>query len=362
MRLVIAGGGTGGHVSPGLGVAQELKKRAPDSRVLWVGTAGSIEADMVGRAGLPFAAITAAGLKRRLALANLLLPWKVLQGFWDSLAVLRGERPEAVLVTGGFVSLPLGLAAWWQGIPLVLHEANAVPGLANLVLGFLARRVCLSFPREGLDSRQRLTGNPVRMGAGRPISKAQARRAFGLAADKKTVLIFPGSRAAHQVNLAVEGALEQESSARPNYQVLWMCGKQDFERASAVARRAKLKVAVRDFIHEAPKAYAAADLVVARAGASTLAELTALGLPALLVPYPFATGRHQDANAAVLEAAGAARVVADRDLDGERLAKEVEGLLSDPVGLKRMAAASKGLGQPQAAAKVLKAIEEALSC
>ncbi len=206
------GGGTGGHVAPGIAVAKALLKGSPGSRVLMVGTRGGIEADMAPKEGLPFEAMEAAPLKRSASPANLLLPLRLGRGLAQALALLKRERPDAVLATGGYVSLPLGLAARLRGVPLVIHEPNAVPGLANRLLGPLARRVCLSYPPEkglrAFRSKAVVTGNPVRLGAVRLPSREKARRAFGLLPGRRTLFVFPGSRAAHQVNLALGGALK----------------------------------------------------------------------------------------------------------------------------------------------------------
>jgi UDP-N-acetylglucosamine--N-acetylmuramyl-(pentapeptide) pyrophosphoryl-undecaprenol N-acetylglucosamine transferase len=362
MKLVIAGGGTGGHVAPGLAVAKALLKAEPESEVLWLGQAGSIEAGMVAQAGLPFGEIRAAGLKRSFQLGNLSLPWKVAQGLRDSLLRLGAAEPDAVLVTGGFVSLPVGLAAWLKKVPLVVHESNAVAGLANRLLAKWADRVCVGFAPEGpLPEKTVATGNPTRL-AGKLPPRARSLRAFGLKPGRKTLFVFPGSRAAHRINLAVAGALGRWSSERKPIQVLWMCGQQDLEEAKRAAQASRIPCAVRPFIHEVALAYGCADLVLARAGASTLAELTALGLPALLVPYPHATGGHQDANAAWLQRAGGAEVLADWDLDAEQLAGKVSEMIFDGKRLKSLAAASKKMGKPEAAQDVVKAIQEAMAC
>jgi UDP-N-acetylglucosamine--N-acetylmuramyl-(pentapeptide) pyrophosphoryl-undecaprenol N-acetylglucosamine transferase len=359
MRIALTGGGTGGHVSPALAVAREAAARKAGHQFLYLGTPGGIEADMVPREGLPFAAVPAAGLKRSFDARNLLLPVTLLRGVLAARAALRGFGAEVLLATGGFVSLPAGLAARSLGLPVVVHESNALPGLANRLLSRLAATVCLSYaPAGGLPPKAVLTGNPVRLPAKLP-ARAAACKAFGLKPGLKTLFVFPGSRAAHSVNLALGAALKPLSAQGRRIQILWMAGLHDYTQAVRTARYHRMPISVHSFIHDTASAYACADLVLARAGASTLAEIACLGLPSILVPYPHATGQHQDANAARFAASGAARVLSDAELSGARLADEVTALLKDPKGLKAMAAAAKGLGRADAARRVLDALTAA---
>jgi UDP-N-acetylglucosamine--N-acetylmuramyl-(pentapeptide) pyrophosphoryl-undecaprenol N-acetylglucosamine transferase len=363
VRLAFTGGGTGGHVAPALAVARLAL--AQGHQCCYLGTARGIEADMVPREGLPFHALPASGLLRsaspKALLHNLLIPATLLGGVLAARRALKASGSQAVLATGGFVSLPVGLAARSLGLPLVVHESNARPGLANRLLARMARAVCLSYePSTGLKPGQALTGNPVRLAAGLPPRPA-ALKAFGLEPDRFTLFVFPGSRAAHSVNQAVEGALPALEASACRMQILWMAGLHDYTHAVRVAKHRSIPVSVQSFIHDTASAYACADLVLARAGASTLAELAVLGLPSVLVPYPFATGRHQDANAAQFAESGAATVLADKDLSGEALAQAVLALAADGRALRRMAAAAKVLGRPDAAERVYAILEGALA-
>jgi UDP-N-acetylglucosamine--N-acetylmuramyl-(pentapeptide) pyrophosphoryl-undecaprenol N-acetylglucosamine transferase len=339
--------------------------RAQGHACCYLGTARGIEADMVPREGLDFYVLPASGLLRSFAPKalwhNLLIPAALLGGVWAARKALKASGSQAVLATGGFVSLPVGLAARSLGLPLVLHESNARPGLANRVLSRLAQVVCLSYePSTGLAPGQVLTGNPVRLSGGLP-PRPTALKAFGLEADRFTLFVFPGSRAAHSVNLAVEAALPLLEAAPEPLQVLWMAGMHDYTHAVRVAKQCRFPVSVQSFIHDTASAYACADMVLARAGASTLAELAVLGLPSLLVPYPWATDRHQDANAAQFAEAGAAAVLEDSRLNGESLAQVVLALARDERALRRMAAAAKVLGRPDAAQRVFEILEGALA-
>lgn len=357
MKIALTGGGTGGHVSPCLAVARAAAAKGHES--FYIGTADGIEADMVPRAGLTLRTVPAAKLLRKAAWSNLGIPWALARGFWAARAALKAERPGVLLATGGYVSLPAGLAAASLRIPVVVHESNAAQGLANRLLARLASRVCVSYePEGGLKPGQALTGNPVRLPLDLP-TRGEGCKAFGLDPDRFTLFIFPGSRAAQSVNAAVEAAIPAfESEAGGRLQLLWLAGLRDYTHAVKVAKAAHLGVSVQSFIHDTPSAYACADLVLARAGASTLAELACLGMPSILVPYPHATGNHQEANARRFEAVGASRVIDDAALDGRTLAKAVLQLMDDERGLRGMAAAAKVLGRRDAAERVLRACEE----
>lgn len=354
--LLITGGGTGGHVSPGLGVAAAWMRRHGSGSAAWVGRSGGIEQGMAQRAGLRFLAVHSAPLKRGIHWGNLALPWALLKGLRQARALLRAERPAAVLATGGYVALPLGLAAGLGGRPLVLLEPNAVPGAANRLLKPLAKALCLAYPPGRPDPKTRLTGTPCRL-AGLP-SRAEARRVLGLDPGKRVLLVMPGSQAARAVNAALRGALPLLADRAGAWQWLWMCGAADLEACRRAALASPLAVQCLDFIQDVAPAYAAADLVLCRSGASTLAELALAGKPSLQVPYPHATADHQRANAAAFAAAGAARVLDERELDAERLAKALRDLL-DGEGLEAMGTAAAGLGRPQAAEDVVRALEDA---
>jgi UDP-N-acetylglucosamine--N-acetylmuramyl-(pentapeptide) pyrophosphoryl-undecaprenol N-acetylglucosamine transferase len=355
--LLITGGGTGGHVSPGLGVAAEwLRRRGPGS-VAWVGRADSIEEGMAGRAGLPFQAVESAAFKRQWTVNNLAIPGVLLAGLRQASAILAARPPAAVLMTGGYVGLPLSLAALRARRPLVLLEPNAVPGLANRLLKPLAAKLCLGWPPENPSEDKELvvTGIPCRLGA--LPAPADARRALGLDGARRTLLVLPGSQAARAINAALRAALPALADKAGSWQWIWMCGAAEEEECRAAAQKAPFPVQVHAFIHDIATAYAAADLVLCRSGASTLAELGVAAKPSLQVPYPHATGDHQRANAAAFARNGASVIIDERDLSPESLERGLRGLLDGDLG--RMGAAALALGQPGAAARVADVIEEA---
>lgn len=370
MNVLMASGGTGGHIYPGITIAQTLKKHHPDVNVLFVGAEGGLEAELIPRAGFAFEAIPARYLRRRVSLEALLTAWTAWRGFRTATGIVKRFRPDVAVGTGGYVSGPVIAAAALLRVPTVIQEQNAFPGLTSRLLGRVARRIALGSDaaRKYFPGRERVvvTGNPIR----RDIltrNRREALAALGLDPERKTVLVFGGSQGGRSINEAVINAVH-ELTRRSNVQIVHQTGKSGFEAVLEAAGRGATPGAdkpvsvghwhIMPFIHDMPSAYAAADLVVCRAGAITLAELTARGVPAVLVPYPFAAERHQDANAAELAAAEAAVVVPDAELTGARLAQLVLELLRDEDRLARMAVAGRRLGRPDAADRIAALVHE----
>ena len=341
---------------PALTVA-DLFADAPDE-VLFVGTPNGLESRLVPEAGVAFRPLAAAGFDRSkpwtLVTSTLLVAASTLKAWrW-----LRAERPDVVIGFGGYVSIPVGLAAALAGVPLVLHEQNSVPGLANKVLSRFAKAVGVTYEESSrtLSHPERvvLTGNPVRP-AVLAADRAAGRAALGLAPDALVMLVFGGSRGARHLNSALIG-LHDKLLAVTELHVVHVAGALEFdsvrEALDAAGGDAGGRWRVLDYVTDMGSALKASDLVVARAGATSIAEITALGLPAVLVPFPFATEDHQTKNAAAMVAHGAAELVPDAELDGPRFGDILVALLSDPERRASMAAASSALGRPDAAERV----------
>ncbi len=354
MRVLIAGGGTAGHVFPAIALAERLSGE-PGVEVAFAGTSTGQEARLVPAAGFAFETVEARPLRRELSLDALAAPLVAAR----SIAACRPlvERADVVVGMGGYVSVPVGLAAVRRGRPLVLHEQNAVPGLANRLLARRARVVCLSFAEAGAHlprrARVAVTGNPIRarvLEAARDPERlaAAAREELGLEPGLRTLVVFGGSQGALRLNTVAAQAIPTLVARRADLQVLLLTGP-SHERTVLAALGDVPRVRILGFLERMELAYAIADLVVARAGATTCAELSACGVPAVLVPYPHATAHHQDANAAALERAGAAIVLADRELSPERLAGVALELLADPDRLSAMARAMRDWSRPDAA-------------
>jgi len=358
MKAMIAGGGTGGHVFPGIAVAEALLQVHPNAEVVFVGGRRGLEAIAVPEAGMRIRFITTRAFPRRawwrwpLALAANAIG--LLQAIW----VVMSERPDVVLGTGGYVSGPVALAAWMLGRPLLLQEQNSIPGRANRWLSRLADEVHLSFvearsyfPRK---DHLKVSGNPIRAHI-LSGDRATAFETFGLTSGRPTVFIFGGSLGAHRIN---EAALEAMKLLKGRVDVQWILqtGREDFDQAKAIAAREQLDARIMAFLREIHLAYAAADLVVCRSGAMTLAEIACCGTPAILVPYPHAAHNHQVVNASNLVERGAAAMILDRELTGERLAREIAHWLSDRQGLSQMSANARRFARPDAAERIMRSL------
>jgi len=363
LRVVVSGGGTGGHIYPALAIARGVLGRG--GAVLYIGTAAGMEASIVPRAGIPFAGVDSAGLSRSLSLRNLAALGRAGRGVVQAARLLRRFRPRVVAGTGGYASAPVVLAACALRMPTLIHEQNAVPGLTNRSLGRLADGVAVTFPSAQAcfpGRRVKYTGLPVRPEF-LDVDRTAARRELGLLSDDFFLLSLGGSRGAQSLNRAMAEVIER-LGGKAGVHLLILTGQTGREvfqagleqRGINLANYGNIKVeAYRD---DMASLMAAADLVVARAGAASIAELTVLGRPSILIPYPHAAADHQRANAAELATCGAARVIPDRDLAGGRLVETVEELFGDPAARRRMAEAALSLGRPRALEDILDFLED----
>jgi UDP-N-acetylglucosamine--N-acetylmuramyl-(pentapeptide) pyrophosphoryl-undecaprenol N-acetylglucosamine transferase len=346
VRVLVAGGGTGGHLFPGIAVARAVLAAAPGSTVSFVGTAAGLEARVVPREGFALDTIRSAGLKGKslgaLARGLRLLPLSVI----DAWRVLGRRAPAVVVGVGGYSSGPVVLLAWLRGIPTMVLEQNAMPGLTNRWLARVVDAAAVTyedalrwFPRGAFVS-----GNPVREGFLRASVEDD-----GPAGGGRRLLVFGGSQGATAINDAMVAAAPVLARAVPAVDVTHQTGERDLARVRAGYRAAGLEARVEPFLHEMDREMARADLVVSRAGATTLAELTACGRPGLLVPLPTATDDHQRRNAEALARTGAAEVIEQARLTGDLLAARVLALLGDQARLGRMRVAARGAARPEAA-------------
>lgn len=355
MKLVIAGGGTGGHVFPGIAVAEEIRKRDASAEVLFIGTTHGLEATLIPREGYPIRFLRAEGVVGKSLFRKLSGSVKTLVSIFDSYRLLRDFRPHAIIGVGGYASFSTVFTGWLMSIPTVIMEQNSVPGLANTLLGKVADAVCVTY-HETISffpiHKTFITGNPVRMNI-LLADREAACELFGLNKEKFTVLVFGGSSGARTINNALCDAFNHMAGVREDIQFLHQTGKHDYELVRESYRKMGFNGTVTPFIHRMAEAYAVADIVIARAGATTLAELTAIGKPAILVPYPYAAGDHQKMNAQKLSELGAARMIHDRELTGELLAINIKALYDDKNVITEMIKVSKSLGKPDAAQRVV---------
>ncbi len=359
-RILLTGGGTGGHVYPALAIAEALGDRPVRHDLLFVGSPDGLENAIVPKAGLPMAHVAARPLARKPSLDTLRTVAENAVGVAQALRVVAAFRPDCVVATGGYVTFPVVLAAralrpLRGGRPrIALLEPNAVAGLTNRLVAPLADEQWVAHPAARPATNVVVTGTPVRASILRAVPQAQARAALGLDAATTTIVVMGGSQGARRINDAVAALIA--GGEERGWQILHLSGERDYDRARAAAASARMPVRVFAYLDDPAVAYAAADLVVARAGASTLAELAATATPALLVPYPYATDDHQARNAEAVAAAGAARVVADAEFDGERLASELTAAL-EPGVYGRLRACARALAAADARTLIVERIE-----
>lgn len=344
--MIVAGGGTGGHLFPGLAVAEAL---GDGDAALFIGSSAGIEARVVPRTRFPFRALEVRGVRGRgwRGVADFAL--QIPRALWQADREVAAFGADVVVGVGGYASFPAVVAAWWRGIPTVLLEQNARPGMANRLLGRIATRVCTSFAAAKASfpsERVVVTGNPVRAFAAVRGAVAPVEGAFHL-------LVFGGSQGARSINEAMSAAAPRLAAGIAGLRVTHQTGRGGVAAVREAYEKAGVPADVREFIDDMGAAYASADLVVCRSGATTLAELASVGKAAILVPYPRAADDHQRANAEVVEAAGAARMILDAELDAERLAGEIEAIVASPSRREAMERASSSLARPDAAARVV---------
>jgi UDP-N-acetylglucosamine--N-acetylmuramyl-(pentapeptide) pyrophosphoryl-undecaprenol N-acetylglucosamine transferase len=366
--VVLAAGGTAGHVIPAVAVARELVLGDVDVRPLFVGVRGRLEDRIVPASGFPLVHIPAVALSRRPDLSFLRLPFDLRRAIRRSEEILAEHQVAAVVAFGGYVSFPMARASWNRQLPLVVHEQNSIPGISNRIAGRWADRIAVTFPGSVEHFRRPedcvVTGNPVGehlRTLDRPARRTAALDRLELDPSRPTVLVFGGSQGSRSINDAVVASFETWTEL--GVQLLHVTGRQGFEPALEAWQRAGRSAphgSVVEYLDDMSDAYAAADLVICRAGATSIAELSTIGLPSVLVPYPYATGDHQTLNARALESVGATVIVKDADLAKGRLAEVAATLIRDPDRRSRMAEAALTWGRPDAARAVARVILDQL--
>jgi len=350
VRVIIAGGGTGGHVFPAVAIAEEFLER-PDARdVLFIGTERGLEARVLRDMGLTLRTINVEGVKGRgaakMAVSLFKIPWSIAQ----SVFIIRDFRPDIVLGVGGYASGPAVIAAHFMGIKTAIAEQNSLPGLTNRMLGRFVDKIFLSFPDTGnwfADRKVVATGNPVRREFVGGIKKSWKE------GNRFSILIFGGSQGARAINRAVVESMNYLEDMRCRLVITHQTGKEDFDEVSAAYRDRGVNAEVHPFIVDMSSAYGGADLLICRAGATSIAEITATGKASVLIPYPFAVGNHQELNARVLADAGAAEMILEEGLDGKSLAGVIRRLAGSPETIGRMEEKSGKLGNVKAAAHIV---------
>jgi len=359
MKILIGGGGTGGHIYPALALARYAQARDSSVEILFVGSAAGLESKIVPASGFRLVTVPASGFKRSFKHLGLFVK-DFLGGIKRSLKIITEYQPSVVLGTGGYVAAPLVMSALLKGRPVVLHEQNAVPGMVNRWFAPFARKICLSFngTREKLPpfSKPLFTGNPRASEVG-ALDRETGCRHFGLDPGEKTILVYGGSRGALRINQVLAAYLK-ENCLPEEVNLVYVTGEIYYEDVLAEIGTVPERVLLYPYLAEMPEALAAADLALTRSGATTLAEITALGVPAILVPSPNVVDNHQYYNARMLSERGAAVLIEEKDFDHHRLKDEIDRLLNEPGLLKRMSESSKKMGITDAAERLYQCLQE----
>lgn len=358
LKILIAGGGTGGHLYPAIALVKEIEHRFPNSEILFIGTSRGIEAKVLPQMGYRLKLIWLKGLERKVTLSNLLLPFQIIVSLFQCAIILLQFRPHVVIGTGGYVSGPAILLAALFHFPTLIQEQNSYPGISTRLLARLADQVHLSFEDSIRFFKDKekvfISGNPVRQSLGIE-NRSEAVSKLGIDDTKKILFIFGGSQGAHSINLAILKNLDRimENSA---WQIIWGCGERDWDMIQQACEKYGVRVLAKPYFSDMGAVYAVTDLVISRAGATTLAELQICGLPSILVPYPYAAAGHQAANARALVNQNAAEMVLDHELNSEKFMNTLHGLMNDENKRKILGMGLKKLAKPAAAKNIIDAM------
>ena len=355
LRIVIAGGGTGGHLFPGIAVAQEFEVRNAANRIIFVSTGNPLEKSVLSKTGYTLQTITAAGIKGRGLWNQLKSVAKIPKGILEANRILKNFSPDLTVGLGSYSAGPVVFAAWLRRIPIVVHEQNILPGITNRILSRFANRIYISFEntKSNMDSRKvQWTGNPVR----RELLEYSDRHAEGESDDSGkglfTILIIGGSQGAHRINTAVIEALGLLED-KEHLHFVHQTGDADQQPVKEAYHRNNIRCTVQSFFDNMAELYSWADLLICRAGATTVAEITALGKAVIFIPFPYAADNHQVLNAGTLAEDGAAEMIIEKDLSGQILSKKIAYYAAHREALNDMAAKSRRFGNPDAAKNIV---------
>ncbi len=364
MRVILSGGGTGGHIYPAVSIAKEIKKQYKDAELLFIGTEKGLESSIVPKEGFKLLTIKVRGFERKFSLGNVTAVTQSFVSLFKVSKLIRDFKPDIVIGTGGYVCGSVLLAAALMNVPTLIHEQNAFPGVTNKILARLVDIIAVNFPEAKKyfpkSDKVIVTGNPIR-GNMLSISRDEGIKEFGFSKELPVVFVVGGSRGARRLNESVL-LLAKQCVMKKSFQMLHMTGETQYDdimgkyKAEGIDTGAE-NLRVMPYLYNMPYALAAGDIIISRCGASTLSEITALGKPSILIPYPYATDNHQEYNARALEKNGAAIVILERDLNADILYDEVCDMLNKPEKISNMGMKSKELGRTDAAYVIVKAAE-----
>ncbi|UWG98434.1 undecaprenyldiphospho-muramoylpentapeptide beta-N-acetylglucosaminyltransferase [Dehalobacter sp. DCM] len=360
MRVIVTGGGTGGHIYPAMAIAKGLLDKVNNMQVLYIGTRNGMEAKIVPENGLDFRGISGRGLPRKVSIETFKAAGTTLRAFGETKNIMKQFKPDLVVGTGGYVSGPVVFTAAFFGVPTLLHEQNALPGITNKLLSKMVKRVLVTFPESekyfGVKEKLTVVGLPVREEIG-TITRKEGAHAFGLDSAKRTILVTGGSRGALSLNNAMLDILPVLAE-HPEIQLIWATGAGNYESVVTVMEdrglnRQTESWRIMPYINTIPHALAGADLCVCRSGASTLAELSAAGRASILIPYPYAAENHQEYNARAFENHQASYVILDKELSGPVLWNTIQNIIFDPIKTESMEARAKEIFKPGALDRIV---------
>jgi UDP-N-acetylglucosamine--N-acetylmuramyl-(pentapeptide) pyrophosphoryl-undecaprenol N-acetylglucosamine transferase len=357
-RVIISGGGTGGHIFPAVAIAQEIKARYPEADILFVGAKGRMEMERVPKAGFPIEGLWISGIQRKLTLKNLIFPLKLISSLWKARQIVSRFKPDAAIGTGGYASGPLLRAAAAKGVPTLIQEQNSFPGITNKWLAPKVNKICVAY--DGLErffpkEKMVFTGNPVRQGLDKQsLAQKEAKERLGFDPDKPLILSLGGSLGARAINEAL-GAWSKDWLLE-GIQIYWQAGKGYYPELSKQWKGAE-NLLLTEFIDDMPLAYAAADLIISRAGAGTISELCLVGKPVILIPSPNVAEDHQTKNALSLSEKRAAILIREKDLP-MALKTEVERWHNQPASFAGYRNEISRLTMPQATAQIVDELEK----
>lgn len=357
-RIIISGGGTGGHIYPAISIANECKRRWPDCEILFVGARDRMEMEKVPAAGFPIKGLWISGLQRSLSLKNIAFPFKVVKSLIDAGRIINNFKPDIAIGTGGYASGPLLFKANQKGIPTLIQEQNSFPGITNKLLSKKVKRICVAskglerfFPKDKMV----MTGNPVRQDLLDITSKKQqAIEFFGLDENKKTLLVLGGSLGARRINQLID---ENSAQLLKDVQIIWQCGKFYYETYKAKEQK---QLQVKAFLERMDLAYAAADFIISRSGAGTISELCIVGKPVIFIPSPHVAEDHQTKNAQAIVQENAAVMIKESDLE-QNFMTLWKGLIQDFQKQETLSKNIKKLALPQATSHIVNEIEQLLN-
>ena len=358
-RIVISGGGTGGHIYPAIGIAKELIQLDTENEVIFVGGADRLESTLVPKHGFRFLPISVAGFPRKLTWRWIPVIYKVCSGFAKSFWLLKNLKPSIVVGTGGYVCGPVLFAAVLLGIRTVIQEQNAAPGLTNRILARWAKAIYLAFETAAPhfpSQKTKVIGNPIRRTIGTVERTHETYDSLGLDPKRKTVFVMGGSQGAQAINQNVVDALDNLAPFNQQLQFVHQTGKADYKAVKARYEGSSLRHLVQPYFDPIETIYSIADLMVCRAGGMTIAEMTACGIPAIFVPLPTAAGDHQQLNAQAVADAGGGVLLNQRTLTGTKLAEKIIEIITNPEEQQRMANQSHQLGNPHAGEEIAQSI------